>query len=229
MAHGGRRRLVVCSADPLVLRKLEGVAGELNLELVSPRQEDADRTRTVDVVVLDLDSPGAMEEIVRWRERAPGAFLAGHVGLPDPARWTAAERAGCDLVANRGALVNTLRRRLAGGAGLYRRRFPLFAAADVAGRLGLVHRDPASPVGPLAIYHLGGRLYAVEDVCPHAGAVLSEGELEGPVLTCPAHGSQFDVQSGDRRRGPADVALRTFPLVEEGGRVYLLVDPSSRV
>jgi nitrite reductase/ring-hydroxylating ferredoxin subunit len=75
---------------------------------------------------------------------------------------------------------------------------------------------------------VGGRLYAVADVCPHAGAVLSEGDLEGPVLTCPLHGSQFDVRTGDRRRGPADVGLGTFPLIEEGGRVYLLVEPSSR-
>jgi nitrite reductase/ring-hydroxylating ferredoxin subunit len=78
------------------------------------------------------------------------------------------------------------------------------------------------------VYHVGGRLHAVADVCPHAGAVLSDGELEGPVLTCPAHGSQFDVCTGDRRRGPADVDLRTFPLAEEGGRVYLVVDQSSR-
>ncbi len=227
MADDGRRRLVVCSADTMVVRRLEGLAGELSLELIFPRATAGGDAGRVDVVVLDLDAPGAMEEIVRWRELAPEAFLAGHVGVPDPERWTAAERAGCDLVANRGALVNVLRRRLAGGGRLHRRRFPLFDTADVAGRLGLVHRDPTSPVGPLAVYHLGGRLYAVEDLCPHAGALLSDGQLEGPVLTCPGHGSQFDVRSGERRRGPADVPLRVFPLLEEGGRVYLLVGPSS--
>ncbi|MGH9002345.1 MAG: Rieske (2Fe-2S) protein, partial [Acidimicrobiia bacterium] len=98
-----------------------------------------------------------------------------------------------------------------------------FPAADVAGRLGVVHRDPQSPVGPLAVYHLRGRLHAVDDRCPHAGATLSEGEVEGCVVTCPRHGSQFDVSDGERVRGPADQGLRTFTLVEEGGQVYLVL------
>jgi nitrite reductase/ring-hydroxylating ferredoxin subunit len=74
------------------------------------------------------------------------------------------------------------------------------------------------------VYHVSGALFAVEDRCPHAGATLSEGELAGSVLTCPRHGSQFDVRDGDRLRGPADVPLRTFDLVEEAGFVYLLAD-----
>jgi nitrite reductase/ring-hydroxylating ferredoxin subunit len=222
-------QMVLCTADPLVVRRLEAMARELGFRLVTPRDAGAGGKSDLagDIIVFDLDAPGVLEEIVGWRESHPEAFLAGHLGRPDPERWTGAERAGCDLVVNRGALVNTLRRRLAGGAaGLRRRRFPLLDTVDVAGRLGLVHRDPDSPVGPLAVYHIGGRLFAVEDRCPHAGAVLSGGELEGPVLTCPAHGSQFDVRDGDRCRGPADVGLKTFPLLEEGGRVYLLIGPA---
>ncbi|MGH9035847.1 MAG: Rieske (2Fe-2S) protein, partial [Acidimicrobiia bacterium] len=106
------------------------------------------------------------------------------------------------------------------------RRLPLLPADDVAGRLGVVHRAPEGPAGPFAVYHLGNRLHACADRCPHAGATLSEGELEGPILTCPRHGSQFDVRTGERVRGPADEGLRTFPVVEDGGQVYLLLpDP----
>jgi nitrite reductase/ring-hydroxylating ferredoxin subunit len=45
-------------------------------------------------------------------------------------------------------------------------------------------------------------------------------------VTCPRHGSQFDVRSGERLRGPADIGLPTFPVVEDKGQVYVLVEPS---
>jgi nitrite reductase/ring-hydroxylating ferredoxin subunit len=210
--------LVVCSEDPLVTGALADLAGELGM-VVSVTEAQQDPA----VVVIDLERPDALAEVSRWRERCPEAFIAGHLGVPDRQLWLDAERAGCDLVANRGALARALRRRLAEPR-RRQQRVPLFSAADAAGRLGLVHRDADSPVGPLAVYHLGGSLYAVEDRCPHAGAVLSEGELDGAVVTCPRHGSQFDVRDGDRLRGPADVPLRTFPLLEESGFVYLLTD-----
>jgi nitrite reductase/ring-hydroxylating ferredoxin subunit len=61
-------------------------------------------------------------------------------------------------------------------------------------------------------------------MCPHAGATLSEGEVEGSIVTCPRHGSQFDVCTGERVRGPADEGLRTMRVVEEDGFVHLLTD-----
>jgi nitrite reductase/ring-hydroxylating ferredoxin subunit len=74
----------------------------------------------------------------------------------------------------------------------------------------------------VALFHFSGDLFAVEDVCPHAGSELSTGELDGTVLTCPRHGSQFDVCSGRRVRGPADADIRTFTAVEEDGFVCLV-------
>ncbi|MGI6258012.1 MAG: Rieske (2Fe-2S) protein [Anaerovoracaceae bacterium] len=38
--------------------------------------------------------------------------------------------------------------------------------------------------------------YAMENVCPHMGGILSEGTLEGKEVTCPKHGSVFDVSTG---------------------------------
>jgi nitrite reductase/ring-hydroxylating ferredoxin subunit len=79
---------------------------------------------------------------------------------------------------------------------------------------------------PLAVYHIGSRFHACADRCPHAGATLSEGELEAGVVTCPRHGSQFDVATGQRLRGPADTDIATYPTIEDGGQLYLLVADS---
>jgi len=41
-----------------------------------------------------------------------------------------------------------------------------------------------------------GRYYAIDNRCPHMGARLSQGRLEGSIITCPRHGSKFDVSDG---------------------------------
>ncbi len=58
-----------------------------------------------DLVVIDLAEPGAVDEVREARQRWPTAVIAGYLTAPDPDLWTAGQRAGCDLVANRGALV----------------------------------------------------------------------------------------------------------------------------
>jgi nitrite reductase/ring-hydroxylating ferredoxin subunit len=57
---------------------------------------------------------------------------------------------------------------------------------------------------PVTVANVGGRLYAFDDTCTHQGCSLAEGELEQSTVTCPCHGSQFDVTSGEVLRGPAD-------------------------
>jgi nitrite reductase/ring-hydroxylating ferredoxin subunit len=221
--------LLLWTADPKVVRAAEAVAGEHGL--VTQGTDAGELSDPPAVVVVDLDAPGALDVLVDLRRRWPEALVAGHLGLPDRDRWLAAERAGCDLVANRGALAAALRRRLAAGVPRRGRRVPLFALADAAGRLGCVHREtlrlhlaPGEETEePLAVYHVGSRFHACADRCPHAGATLSEGELEQGVVTCPRHGSQFDVSTGQRVRGPADTDIATYPTVEDGGQLYLLV------
>jgi nitrite reductase/ring-hydroxylating ferredoxin subunit len=213
--------LLLWTSDPKVVRSVESLATEVGL---ATRRADAGQpSDSPAVVVMDLDAPGALDALSDLRHRWPEALVAGHIGLPDRERWLAAERAGCDVVANRGALAAALRKRLAAGAPRRGRRVPLFALADAAGRLGCVHREPAGTVDePLAVYHVGSRFHACADRCPHAGGTLSEGELERGVVTCPRHGSQFDVTTGQRLRGPADTDVATYPTIEDGGQLYLL-------
>ena len=47
-----------------------------------------------------------------------------------------------------------------------------------------------------AVYNIDGAFYATGNACTHTGGPLSEGDLAGQVVTCPLHGSQFDVTTG---------------------------------
>jgi len=69
----------------------------------------------------------------------------------------------------------------------------------------------------VAVLNLEGTLYAVDDLCPHRQCSLAEGRLEGTVVTCPCHGSQFDVTTGERLRGPAVRGVRAFAVRVEAG------------
>jgi 3-phenylpropionate/trans-cinnamate dioxygenase ferredoxin subunit len=63
---------------------------------------------------------------------------------------------------------------------------------------------------PVAIFNVGGRLYALDDTCSHAEASLSEGDLDVDrcVIECPLHGSSFDLRTGDALTLPAVEPVR---------------------
>lgn len=54
----------------------------------------------------------------------------------------------------------------------------------------------------IAVASVNGTLYAFDNTCTHLHCSLAEGELDGKVVTCPCHGSQFDVTTGAVLRGP---------------------------
>ena len=64
------------------------------------------------ILVAELEQPGVLEEISSWKEKWPECFVALSVTLPDKELWIAAETAGADLVANRGALPRLIFERL---------------------------------------------------------------------------------------------------------------------
>jgi nitrite reductase/ring-hydroxylating ferredoxin subunit len=73
------------------------------------------------------------------------------------------------------------------------------------------------------VFRISERLHAIRDECPHAGASLADGSLDGQVITCPRHGSQFDVTTGSRERGPSDFAIRTYRVVVTEDATYVEV------
>ena len=56
---------------------------------------------------------------------------------------------------------------------------------------------------PVLLAKVDGRVYALDDTCVHAGCSLAGGSLSGTVVTCPCHGSQYDVRDGRVLNGPA--------------------------
>jgi nitrite reductase/ring-hydroxylating ferredoxin subunit len=76
-------------------------------------------------------------------------------------------------------------------------------------------------VGDVAVFNVGGKLCATQNACTHRQGPLNEGTFEGEVVTCPWHGSQFNVCTGAVLRGPATDPLATYHVVVDGevGRV----------
>jgi len=88
-----------------------------------------------------------------------------------------------------------------------------------------VHPDSALPLTiegkELALYRLGDNFYALEDVCPHAYALLSGGFIEGDQIECPLHAARFHIPSGKCLAPPADQDLATYAVKAEGNDIYV--------
>jgi NAD(P)H-dependent nitrite reductase small subunit len=73
----------------------------------------------------------------------------------------------------------------------------------------------------IALYRLDGKVYALDDVCTHALALLSQGFIENGAVECPLHGARFDIATGRCLTPPATVDLRTYEVRIERGEVYV--------
>jgi 3-phenylpropionate/trans-cinnamate dioxygenase ferredoxin subunit len=72
---------------------------------------------------------------------------------------------------------------------------------------------------PITIANVGGTFYGFHDVCTHMGCSLAAGVLDETVVTCPCHGSQFDVTTGGVLRGPATDPVSKYPVRLEGDTI----------
>src|SRR5689334_14238632 len=73
----------------------------------------------------------------------------------------------------------------------------------------------------IALYRLNGKVHALDDVCTHALALLSQGFIEDGAVECPLHGARFDIATGRCLSPPATVDLRTYAVRIEGDEVYV--------
>lgn len=73
----------------------------------------------------------------------------------------------------------------------------------------------------IAVANVSGNFYAFGDICTHQRCPLSKGELEGTTVTCPCHGSQFDVTTGAVLQGPAEDPVESYPIRAEDGTLVV--------
>ena len=73
----------------------------------------------------------------------------------------------------------------------------------------------------LALFNLGGTLHALDNRCTHMGGPLGEGAVEGNRVTCPWHGSIFNIANGEVVGPPARRPVATFPVHVEGNKVLI--------
>ncbi|MDJ0357822.1 non-heme iron oxygenase ferredoxin subunit [Paenarthrobacter sp. PH39-S1] len=66
-----------------------------------------------------------------------------------------------------------------------------------------------------------GNLYAIGDACSHGEISLSEGDVEGRTIECWAHGSSFDLRTGEPLTLPAYEPVPVFDLTVDGPDVYV--------
>jgi nitrite reductase (NADH) small subunit len=74
----------------------------------------------------------------------------------------------------------------------------------------------------IALANVGGKFHAINNSCLHRGGPLGGGLLEGPVVTCPWHGWQFDVTSGKVMQNPA-VGVDCYALEVRGEDIFVNV------
>ena len=100
------------------------------------------------------------------------------------------------------------------------------AAADVPpGHAALVEVDGTQ----VAVFNVAGEFYAVDDVCSHAEASLSEGELdpEGCSIECPMPGSCFDLRTGEPLSLPAYDPIRVHRVEVVDGTLRVALDEAA--
>ena len=75
-----------------------------------------------------------------------------------------------------------------------------------------------------ALFNVDGKFYAIDNTCTHRGGPLSEGDLRGDEVTCPWHGSRFNVKTGSVLTPPARQGVKSFPVRVTGDDVEVEIE-----
>ena len=75
---------------------------------------------------------------------------------------------------------------------------------------------------PVALYNVGGTVYATSNTCIHRGGPLGQGMLDGQAVLCPWHAWSWDVTTGENTANP-ELKIPTYPVRVEEGQVLVQV------
>ena len=75
----------------------------------------------------------------------------------------------------------------------------------------------------IALFNVEGTFHALDGICPHQGGPLGKGALAGCIVTCPWHGFQFDVTTGQHQTSKS-LVHPTFPVKLENGQVWVNIE-----
>jgi nitrite reductase/ring-hydroxylating ferredoxin subunit len=75
----------------------------------------------------------------------------------------------------------------------------------------------------IALYDVGGTVFATENVCTHAFAMLTEGWLDGDEIECPLHGGRFNVATGKGLGPPIPCDIQTYKTRIVGDAIEIAV------
>ncbi len=80
---------------------------------------------------------------------------------------------------------------------------------------------------PVLLLRHGDRLHALHDRCSHRGCSLAGGQIDDELVTCPCHGSRFDLRDGSVQRGPATAPQPVFDVRELDGEIQVRAPQSN--
>jgi nitrite reductase/ring-hydroxylating ferredoxin subunit len=74
----------------------------------------------------------------------------------------------------------------------------------------------------IALFNVGGTIFATDNTCLHQGGPLGEGELVGDVVICPWHQWEYNVRTGEIP-GNSSAKVATYPVQVEGNDIKVAV------
>ncbi len=80
----------------------------------------------------------------------------------------------------------------------------------------------------LALVKVGENIYAVDCICTHEFALLSDGYVDGDTIECPLHAARFHLRTGKVLDGPAETDLKTYP-VRLAGKIVQVGLPAASI